>query len=490
MNVKVCKCRSEIRWILLCFLLLLSVNWSHCQSDSKKVLIHYMGWFGEGSYGRHWQDGQPREPIIGYYDSGSWATQLYHILISWSCGIDGLVINVRDAYDDAALNSLPATINRIVEIEPDFLFEFAISYDDQGMNSVEIAKSKLSHLKNNILPNTEYYLHYNLEPVIFIWNYSGYLSPVDYSSAIEHVFSDRDPVVIWNEIDESAVDYVNSFYPWVQGFSADGSNWGQGYLTWFYNTIASNTNLDFATAGVWPGFDDRQCSWGQDRWIDRNDGLVYDETWKFVHNYNGTLPLKWVYIETWNDWNEGSEIEPSSEFGFSCLQQTIEQISAFKNISINLEDSAFLASTKIYEAALLIENSNRDSTVYYPLLRRSVSSYIDHKSNESIAISDSVINGALSNNATSAISSQNPAITCYPNPAKSNVVIHLVLPEPMKTKVDIFDSNGRLIKNLYTGDIQTGTKTIEWDTESISRGSYICSLTTPHFKRRITIILH
>jgi len=484
------KKRFGLRFAILCLLLVVSVSYSKGQDEPKKVFIHYMGWFGPNSYGRHWIDGQPREPIIGYYDSRDWSTQMYHILLSWSCGIDGLVINVRDSYDEKSLKILNSTFDRILQIDQNFNFQYAVSYDDQGMDSIDNAIEAFNYLKNNLLPNTNSYLFYQNEPVVFVWNYGGYLSSSDYRQALDNVFTGSEPKMIWNEIDESVVQDVNSFYPWVQGFSDDGSNWGNNYLSWFYNTIGGKTSLDFATGGVWAGFDDRLCSWGQDRWIDRKDGEIYDKTWAYVLNYQGQLPLKWVIIETWNDWNEGTEIEPSKEFGFQYLNQTAAKIGSFKNSSINVDENNFQAAVKIYEAGLAIENLEKDSVIYYPLLKRAISNYIKSNCSESIASSDSIIQGLLTGVSDHNIVGNGLNLEIYPNPFTSEVNLQFALNETTDVTIDILDISGRRVKTIYSGLLQAGSNVINWKPVNLKKGVYFCSLKTKDNKQFKKIILY
>jgi hypothetical protein len=371
--------------------------------DPKKVFIHYMGWYGAGEAGRHWKEGHAHTPLIGEYSSHSWPVLMYHMLLSWSCGIDGLIINVKDEYDQQCLNTLFSTINILKDIDSSgFKYKFAVSYDDQGMDKVGIdtALDKFKYLRENILPNTKSYLKYNDTASVFIWNYKEnkaknlpeYLTAGQYNTALDSIFPEGKLKVLWNEIDSGAFKVANSFYPWVQGFDPDGLNWGKEYLDWYYPAIASNPNIDFATAGVWPGFNDSLCSWGEERWIDRQAGKVYDSTWSYIKNYSGPLPLQWVYIETWNDWNEGTEIEPSKECGYKYLQSTIDHINLFKETTIPNNTETFEAALKIYEASASIESSRCDSMVYFPLLKRAIMHFFLGNNSEVLSVADSIVN--------------------------------------------------------------------------------------------------
>jgi hypothetical protein len=68
---------------------------------------------------------------------------------------------------------------------------------------------------------------------------------------------------------------------------------------------------------VAPGFDDRSIRTPA-TWVSRRDGATYDATWTAAL---ATGP-SWVLVSTWNEWHEGSEIEPSREHGRRYLDAT------------------------------------------------------------------------------------------------------------------------------------------------------------------------
>jgi hypothetical protein len=435
--------------------------------ESKKVLMHYLGWYSSGISGEHWKYKQPREPLIGYYNSQSWATQMYHILLSWSCGIDGLVINVKDKYDSLTLERLMPTLKSLREIDnTKFNYEFAISYDDQGMDIVDTdtAKTKFEYLRDKILKNNSNYLRYNDTAVIFIFNYKKnieknipeYLTARQYDSILNIVFKTNRPKLFWNESDENEIGYVDVCYPWVQPYDTtwdrvNGLEWGKRYLEDFFWRIDSipikynKKKLDFACSAVWPGFDDRpNWKWGSNRWMERRDGEVYDSTWIQTFNYNKPLPLKWVYIETWNDWNEGSEIEPSVEFGYKYLKSTIKNINAFKDPDISEDTCKFLAAMKIYEAADFIERNPGDSITYYPCLQKAIKYFILNQKNlvlcDTTCIIDSLEFCCTGKNN---LEFNNDKIEIYPNPAKDMLYIRQKKSEPYS--LQLTDIQGKVI---------------------------------------------
>jgi hypothetical protein len=116
----------------------------------------------------------------------------------------------------------------------------------------------------------------------------------------------------------------------LSGTNEDPADWGKDYVDWVYGEMDFRTqkhDLALTVGSVWAGFDDSKVwGWGASpRFIDRQNGLVYANTWELAikdkENHKRQSP-SWVQIVTWNDWNEGSEIEPSIEYEYSYLKAT------------------------------------------------------------------------------------------------------------------------------------------------------------------------
>ncbi len=68
-----------------------------------------------------------------------------------------------------------------------------------------------------------------------------------------------------------------------------------------------------------PGYDDSKLGRPDPRPItDRNDGSTYSTLWQDAIAANPD----WILITTWNEWHEGSQIEPSNELGSRELDTT------------------------------------------------------------------------------------------------------------------------------------------------------------------------
>ncbi|MCX6251542.1 MAG: hypothetical protein NTX61_12410 [Bacteroidetes bacterium] len=236
--------------------------------------MHYMLWYGDSlSTGndslRHWNYGYCYTPLIGRYNSKSWSLLNYHVLLSYSCGIDGIVANVLDAYDSLCFMKLLNAIRNIRNLDPiHFNYSFAISYDDQryGANDTIKLQHDLIFLRDSVFPFYNNYLTVNDTQAVFVFDYPGHLSARQYKAALKYIIPGKTPKLCWNESEDEVMGSVDICYPWVQPYdqkwdTVNGREWGKRYVEdffWRINNIPGqyNSSLLLGCSGVWPGFND------------------------------------------------------------------------------------------------------------------------------------------------------------------------------------------------------------------------------------------
>jgi len=93
-------------------------------------------------------------------------------------------------------------------------------------------------------------------------------------------------------------------------------NYGFDYLNKFYKT-AEKYPHEMAWGGTYKGFNDTLASWGQGRIIDQQCGETWLETFNILNNYySASTQLPILQLITWNDYEEGTEIESGID---NCL---------------------------------------------------------------------------------------------------------------------------------------------------------------------------
>ena len=269
---------------------------------SPEVLALYEAWFGH-----------PKHISIGY-SSHDPAVISRQIREAKAFGISAFVVDWygdREPFIDKsyAMMQTLAAKNK---------FQVAMMYDEteveDGATDETIADLTMFHetYLSSKATGHQVYLTYNGRPVIFIFPKGGH---TDWSRVRIAVNKwDTPPLLIDENIPGKYVNVLDGFYAWInpgpKGWSADGSNWGEQYLSDFYQTMFSKYPNKIIVGGAWAKFDDSRASWSLNRHISARCGKTYQDTFNYWKKYlpvNDAIPF--VMIETWNDHEEGSAIE-------------------------------------------------------------------------------------------------------------------------------------------------------------------------------------
>jgi len=267
------------------------------------VLAVYLPWFGD------------RQHIKVGYRSDDPEVQRKQIARARDMGVQGFVV---DWYGDRRpfLDHSYALLQRVASQNH---FKVAIMYDetedDNGQATDEalaaMTEAYAAYLRPGA-PGRDAYLEYNGRPVIFIFPKRGH---TDWNRVRAFVNGwASPPLLIYKEMPPPQMaGAFDGYYPWVhpgsKGWAPNGENWGKDYLESFYQRMKGQP--DKITVGtVWPGFDDSKASWSLNRRIDDRCGKTWDDTMQLFHSYNQIRPMPFLLIATWNDYEEGTAIEP------------------------------------------------------------------------------------------------------------------------------------------------------------------------------------
>ena len=146
-------------------------------------------------------------------------------------------------------------------------FQVAMMYDEteeeDGATDEAIADFTMFHetYLSSKAPGHEAYLTYEGRPVIFIFPTGKH---TDWSRVRTLVNRwSIPPLLIYENLPGQSADAFDGFYAWVQpgdkGWAADGSNWGEQYLSNFYETMHSKFSDKIIVGGEWSGFDDSKA---------------------------------------------------------------------------------------------------------------------------------------------------------------------------------------------------------------------------------------
>lgn len=311
------------------------------KTNGTKIYMHYMPWFEtkesspDHQWGYHWKMGNKnpdmmdangrREiashyyPLIGPYHSGDKEVIENHLLMMKYAGIDGVLIDWYGTYNlnDYRINKENA--EQLIDMLDEVGLEYAIVYEDRFLTNIvdaglaptiiSAAKTDFSYLQNNYF-NDANYIKINEKPLLLNFGPITLTQPSDWTSAFSGLNPKPTFLTLWYE-------------------SADAGANASGEYSWVYqdNTHISNfyanklPNLDVAIGSAYPGFNDYYQQGGGGAgigWtIDHNNGATLDATLAMAQNAN----LKYLQLVTWNDFGEGTMIEPTVEFGYTYVEK-------------------------------------------------------------------------------------------------------------------------------------------------------------------------
>jgi hypothetical protein len=270
-------------------------------------------------------------PLIGPYDSSDPAVIEYHLLLMKLAGIDGILVDWYGLSDFLDYPILHRNTRLLFESAAKFGLQVGICYEDQTITKlveakrlaaadrVRHAQGEMEWLRENWF-SKPVYLRLNGRPVLLSFGSAG-LSDSEW----EQVFrsTDNAPLYLSEHRRRSVADGT---FDWPQ------PQVGLASLDTYYRSMTEGT---IAMPVAFPRFHDiyregkTQESYGQ---IPDDQGRTFAMT--FERAMKSGAPL--VQIATWNDWGEGTVIEPSEEFGYRDL----ETIQRFRRT----QDSRFSAT--------------------------------------------------------------------------------------------------------------------------------------------------
>ena len=371
-------------------------------ADDKLILVHYMPWYASkpvsGKWGWHWtmnhfdpetigQDGRREAaahdyPLIGLYDSGDPDALECQVLLMKFSGIHGVVIDwygFERFYDYLTLHR---NTEKLIPWLKKAGLQFAICYEDQSIGAMvkakviepdadlAMGKKVFAWLEENWFVD-EAYLKTDQRPVFLVFG-PQHFSGEQWKNLRSGVSSNPLMITLPHLSKKSGADGAFGWPPVTGGKTVSSADWKK-YLEKLY---ARN---ELVIGAVFPGFHDiyeqagLHDSYGH---IDDRNGATFAETLDLALKGDARL----IQIATWNDYGEGTAIEPTRNHEYRYLSQIQRNVAAasqftpgdlrlpvrlyqLRKLSVNFPDlraklddvSAFLFAAKCAEAGAALE---------------------------------------------------------------------------------------------------------------------------------------
>ncbi len=259
-----------------------------------KVFAHYMPWWNSAGH-----------VSIGLGDEANPAVVNAQVADAISRGIDGFMI---DWYGPQNTHHNTATMNVKAAAEASANFEFAIIEDSGALTGSADPTTKLlsdiQYMNDNYFSSPRYY-RYNGRPVVgFFLNTS---LAINWATVAAQAAGN--PVLIFrNAGGFTSADSGGSF-SWVNPTSNAADNGVADYLDNFYATGIAHPSL-LTMGATYKGFNDSIASWTAHRVMNQQCGQTWLASFADVSkHYSASNQLPFLQLVTWNDYEEGSELE-------------------------------------------------------------------------------------------------------------------------------------------------------------------------------------
>jgi hypothetical protein len=144
----------------------------------------------------------------------------------------------------------------------------------------------------------------------------------------------------------------------------DGLEWGETYLNWFYPTMKSPGYAGKVTVGgVWAGFDDSLAAWGDNRFISRRGTETYDGTMALATQHQAPF----IMIETWNDFEEGSDIEFGTAMAVNLDDNDAALLVRSSPLRVDWNPAHTVPVLQVYKEGVLLYNQPGINGAYFSL---------------------------------------------------------------------------------------------------------------------------
>lgn len=303
--------------------LFLLVSGLRAQAPERLVLAFYYTWFDENSWAPNRVPDTPQQPYVSR-DRAAMGRQIDQ---AKAAGIDAFVVswygprvednqtetNLRALLDEASARGFRIAVD--LEVSGPF-------FHNAGDVQAALAALLSTHAQHPA------YLRSEGRAVVFFWRQQRYNTGV-WQAIRNAVDPGRGSLWIEEGVDVSPLSVFDGHHLYSVTWNPQ-TDMGATARKFAQRTRAAAARLGAPkvyVATVMPGYDDRKTGRGNAFAVGREDGAYYERSWQGAIS---SAP-DWIVITSFNEWPEGTYIEPSQAYGTRYLELTAQWAAAFRN---------------------------------------------------------------------------------------------------------------------------------------------------------------
>ncbi len=312
------------RGVLLLILLVSVCPASTAAQGERLVLAFYYAWFDWDT----WSKPLPYQPVEPYL-SADVVTIERHVQQAKQAGIDALV----QAWYGPSMenNQTEANFWSLLEQAQVHGMQAAVSVDMGSPHFLQTPDDVLSALIALRDRHTQHaaYLRVGGRPVIFFWRQEKF-SVASWEALRTQVDPQRRMLWIAEGAHPEYLEVFDGLYLYSVAWADDPRNvlvrWGEEVRRW---SDAHDGAFRYWVATVMPGYNDFATGRADAFVRERGDGAFYRTCWEGAMRSGAD----WVIITSFNEWLEGTQIEPATEYGDAYLTLTASLAAQYRSMA-------------------------------------------------------------------------------------------------------------------------------------------------------------
>jgi hypothetical protein len=323
----------------------LSVNAPESRSKKEPlILVHYMPWFEappvSNGYGFHWHQGGAKfdpyqildngcaniashyYPLTGPYDTRDINVLEYQVALMKVSGIDGVIFDWYGMDNVLDYKEIQESTLAMINVLEKAGLKFAICYEDQSIgkmieagvltkaDALDKGKNVFNYMDKNWLSKNAY-VKYNGRPVVLTFGPQYYFD----KSQWDTIFSACSQRPYFITLEGHSENFADGSYNW---FNMEGKKTASQVVNQLNNFYARQYAKPYLIATAYAEFYDIYAQAGGKSYgfLDYAEGKTFNLTLEAAQRANPDV----IQIATWNDYGEGTIIEPTMQHGYEELE--------------------------------------------------------------------------------------------------------------------------------------------------------------------------
>jgi hypothetical protein len=311
---------------LVCFLLLsliaMNVGGSRVHAQNERlVLAFYYAWYDRATWSSGQLSDQPAQP----YDSRDRATIERHVAQAKSAGIDAFVQSWYGP-SGGVNNMTESNFVALLDVSAHSGFRAAVDFEVTSpfFGSAGDVQGALVTLLSGHAKHPAY-LKVNGKPVIFFWRQQRF-GVDDWAAIRNQVDPNHASIWIAEGTDPAYLRVFDGIHWYSVAWSADPVSSLVNYAARVRKTAQDLGSFRYWVAPVMPGYDDTRLRGAGGFVRPRANGDYYRATFAGASKSGAD----WLIVTSFNEWPEGTMIEPSVSYGDTFLNLTRELAAAYR----------------------------------------------------------------------------------------------------------------------------------------------------------------